>query len=74
MDAPWLTSLITATPQDGFERALVLSRRGVGYSRPDGEQELRGPSPRSADRLVVPAQAVAIHFQTIAAANHHWCD
>lgn len=31
----WLTSLITATPQEGFELAITLSRRGVKYTQPD---------------------------------------
>lgn len=28
----WLTSLIIATPQEGFELAITLSRRGVKYT------------------------------------------
>ena len=31
----WLTTLITATPQEGFELAVTLSRRGVKYTQPD---------------------------------------
>ena len=31
----WLTSLITETPQEGFELAITLSRRGVKYTQPD---------------------------------------
>jgi len=31
----WLTSLITRTPQEGFELAITLSRRGVKYTQPD---------------------------------------
>ena len=27
----WLESLITATPQEGFELAITLARKGVGY-------------------------------------------
>ena len=33
----WLPSLITATPQEGFELAITLSRRGVKYTQPDME-------------------------------------
>ena len=33
----WLTSLITDTPQEGFELAITLSRRGVKYTQPDTE-------------------------------------
>ena len=35
MADPWLTSLITDTPQAGFELAITLSRRGVKYTQPD---------------------------------------
>ena len=31
----WLSSLITETPQQGFELAITLSRRGVKYTQPD---------------------------------------
>lgn len=27
----WLTSLITKTPQEGYELAITVSRKGVGY-------------------------------------------
>jgi len=37
MTDTWLTSLITETPQEGFELAITLSRRGVKYTQPDGE-------------------------------------
>ena len=39
----WLPTLITATPQQGFELAITLSRRGVKYTQPDMEtlKELR---------------------------------
>ena len=37
MTESWLTSLITATPQEGFELAITLSRRGVKYTQPDVE-------------------------------------
>ncbi len=33
----WLPSLITASPQEGFELAITLSRRGVKYAQPDAE-------------------------------------
>ena len=33
----WLTSLITETPQEGYELAITLSRRGVKYTQPDPE-------------------------------------
>lgn len=70
----WLTSLITATPQEGFELALTLSRRGVKYTQPDGAvlKELRGDYAHSAAGLTAASQVVAINFQTVAAANGYW--
>nr|WP_322994415.1 hexameric tyrosine-coordinated heme protein [Castellaniella sp.] len=34
MSDTWLTTLITATPQDGYELAIKLSRMGVKYTHP----------------------------------------
>ncbi|HRN74842.1 MAG TPA: hexameric tyrosine-coordinated heme protein [Ottowia sp.] len=70
----WLTSLITATPQEGFELAITLSRRGVKYTQPDTAvlKELRPEYAHSADGLTAASQVVAINFQTVAAANNYW--
>ncbi|HET9032122.1 MAG TPA: hexameric tyrosine-coordinated heme protein [Dokdonella sp.] len=70
----WLTTLQTATPQEGFELAITLSRRGVKYTQPDGAvlKKLRPEYADSADGLTAASQVVAINFQTIAAANQYW--
>jgi hypothetical protein len=70
----WLTTLITATPQEGFELAITLSRRGVKYTQPDAEvlHKLRPTYANDADSLTAASQVVAINFQTIAAANDYW--
>ena len=70
----WLTTLITATPQEGFELAVTLSRRGVKYTQPDVGvlKELRADDAHSADSLTAASQVIAINFQTIAAANGYW--
>ncbi|MDZ3798289.1 MAG: hexameric tyrosine-coordinated heme protein [Xanthomonadales bacterium] len=70
----WLTTLITATPQEGFELAVTLSRRGVKYTQPDVNvlKELRADYAHSADSLTAASQVIAINFQTIAAANGYW--
>ena len=70
----WLTSLITDTPQQGFELALTLSRRGVKYTQPDGDvlHKLRPEYAQSAAGLTAASQVVAINFQTVAAANNYW--
>ena len=73
-DDLWLTSLQTDTPQEGFELAITLSRRGVKYTQPDVEvlKRLRSDYAESADSLTAASQVIAINFQTIAAANNYW--
>lgn len=70
----WLQSLITATPQEGFELAITLSRRGVKYTQPDTEvlHKLRSDYANDADSLTAASQVIAINFQTVAAANDYW--
>ncbi|MCC6715330.1 MAG: hexameric tyrosine-coordinated heme protein [Gammaproteobacteria bacterium] len=70
----WLTSLITETPQEGFELAITLSRRGVKYTQPDTAvlKKLRPEYANSAEGLTAASQVVAINFQTVAAANNYW--
>lgn len=72
----WLTSLTTATPQEGFELAIKLSRMGVKYTQPDMEvlKRLRPEYANDADGLTAASQVVAINFQTVAAANGYWRD
>ncbi|HNQ04651.1 MAG TPA: hexameric tyrosine-coordinated heme protein [Thiobacillaceae bacterium] len=74
MTDTWLPTLITDTPQAGFELAITLSRRGVKYTQPDPEvlKKLRPVYAESADALIASSQVVAINFQTIAAANDYW--
>ncbi|KAB2964549.1 MAG: peroxidase [Thermoanaerobaculia bacterium] len=74
MTETWLPSLITATPQEGFELAITLSRRGVKYTQPDVEvlKQLRPNYANSAEALTAASQVVAINFQTVAAANGYW--
>ncbi|MBW7918168.1 MAG: hexameric tyrosine-coordinated heme protein [Anaerolineales bacterium] len=70
----WLTTLITATPQEGYELAITLSRRGVKYTQPDAavREKLRPVYAENADSLTAASQVIAINFQTIAAANNYW--
>ena len=70
----WLPSLITATPQEGFELAIALSRRGVKYTQPDMDtlKQLRPDYAQSADGLTAASQVIATNFQTVAAANNYW--
>lgn len=70
----WLTTLITDTPQEGFELAITLSRRGVKYTQPDVDvlKKLRPEYANSADALTAASHVVAVNFQTIAVANGYW--
>ena len=73
-DDVWLKSLKTKTPQEGFELAITLSRRGVKYTQPDTEvlHKLRPEYANNADSLTLASQVIAIHFQTVAKANDYW--
>lgn len=72
--AIWLESLITDTPQDGYELAITMSRKGVGYiqSDPEVKARLREVYANNADSLTFASQVIAINFQTVAAANDYW--
>lgn len=70
----WLVSLITDTPQQGFELAITLSRRGVKYTQPDTDvlKQLRPEYANDAQTLTAASQVIALNFQTVAAANNYW--
>jgi len=70
----WLNTLQTATPQEGYELAIKLSRMAVKYTQPsaDVRDKLRPVYGEDADALIAVSQVVATNFQTIAAANGYW--
>ena len=70
----WLPSLITETPEEGYNLAVTLARKAVGMIQPDPEikKRLRPIYSENADSLTFASQVVAIHFQTVAAANNYW--
>lgn len=74
MSDQWLTSLITKTPQEGFELAITLSRKGVAYTQtsPEVRDKLRPIYANDPDALTAASQVIATNFQTIAAANNYW--
>ena len=73
-DSTWLPSLITATPQEGFELAIKLSRMGVKSTQPNMDvlKKLRPEYSNNADSLTAASQVIATNFQTISAANNYW--
>lgn len=74
MTEAWLPTLNTATPQEGYELAIKLSRLAVKFTQPLAEvrDRLRPQYGEDADALIAVSQVVATNFQTIAAANDYW--
>ena len=67
-------TLITATPQEGRELAIVMARKTIGAIQPDAETRrmLRPGYASDAEALTMAAHVVAVEFATIAAANDYW--
>ena len=74
MAETWLPSLKTATPQEGFELAARLARLGVKLIQPSAEvrDRLRASYEQDSAQLIASSQVIAVHFQTVAAANNYW--
>ncbi|WP_212749086.1 hexameric tyrosine-coordinated heme protein [Marinobacter shengliensis] len=70
----WLPSLITDTPQEGFELAIKLSRMGVKSTQSSKEVLFRERAKYSQDgeALMHASEVIAVHFQTVAEANDYW--
>lgn len=70
----WLPSLITETPEDGFDLAIKLSRMAVKKTQPDdaARTRMRAVYENNADSLTAASHVVATNFQTVAAANNYW--
>lgn len=70
----WLESLITKTPQEGRELAILMARKTIGaiQSDPEVKKRLREVYANDSAQLVASAEVVAIEFQTVAAANNYW--
>ena len=73
MAETWLPSLKTATPQEGFELAAKLARLGVKLTQPSAEvrDRLRASYEQDSAQLIASSQVIAVHFQTVAAANNY---
>jgi len=70
----WLPSLLTQTPEEGFDLAIKLSRMAVKKTQPDDEARarMRPAYANNADSLTRASHVVATHFQTVARANDYW--
>lgn len=67
-------SLITATPEEGRQLAMTISRLVIKTTQPDAavRSRLRDVYANDAMALLQVGQTVAIEFATIAAANNYW--
>ena len=74
--ATWLPTLITKTPEEGYEMAVKLSRVAIKMTQPDAaiREKLRPEYAENSDALIASSQIVATHFATVAAANGYWRD
>jgi hypothetical protein len=70
----YLESLITATPQEGRNLAIKLSRKSIAaiQTNPDVRKKLRVDYAEDTAQLIASAQVIALEFQTIARANNYW--
>ncbi len=76
MSNPWLTSLMTKTPQAGYELAVKMARVAIKMTQPDDRirKDLRVIYEKDANALIAASAVVAMHYQTIAVANNYWKD
>ena len=67
-------TLITATPEEGRQLAVHISRLIVKATQPDAQrrEQLREVYANDAAMLLAVTQTVALEFATIAAANNYW--
>lgn len=72
----WLPTLITETPEQGFELALTMARKAVTTTQTDKTtlHALRPNYSTDPQSLIDVSGVVAAYFSTIAAANDYWRD
>jgi hypothetical protein len=72
----WLPTLLTKTPEEGYDLAVKLSRVAIKMTQPDAaiREKLRPEYAEDFDALIASSQIVATHFATVAAANGYWRD
>lgn len=70
----WLPSLLTQTPEEGYDLAIKLSRMAVKKTQPDDDARarMRPDYANNADSLTRASHVVATNFQTVAQANNFW--
>lgn len=76
MSEIWLPTLLTDTPQEGYNLAVKLARVAVKLTQTDPavREDLRTIYEKDANALIAASSVVATNFQTVAAANNYWRD
>ncbi len=76
MSEIWLPTLLTDTPQEGYNLAVKLARVAVKLTQADPavREDLRTIYEKDANALIAASSVVATNFQTVAAANNYWRD
>lgn len=72
--ASWLPSLMTETPEQGFDLALSMARKAVTTTQTDKTilHALRPNYSHDPQSLIAVSGVVATYFATIAEANGYW--
>ncbi|EKV29775.1 hypothetical protein C882_0205 [Caenispirillum salinarum AK4] len=70
----WLPTLMTETPQEGFDLAVSMARKAVKTTQPDVDalHKLRPAYAHDPGSLIDVSGVVAEYFATIAEANDYW--
>lgn len=73
-EASWLPSLLTDTPEEGFDLAVTMARKAVTTTQTDIDilHSLRPAYAHDPGSLIGVAGVVAAYFSTIASANDYW--
>jgi len=74
--ASWLPSLMTDTPEAGFNLALTMARKAVTSTQTDKTvlHAVRPNYSTDPQSLIEVSGVVAAYFATVAAANNYWRD
>lgn len=69
-----IPTLITDTPAEGRELAMMMARKTIASMQPDADVRgrLRPAYAEDASVLLQAGHIVAVEFATIAAANDYW--
>ena len=71
-----IPTLITDTPAQGRELAIMIARKTIASIQPDADvrSALRPDYADDASKLMEAGHIVAVEFATVAAANDYWRD